>query len=238
MTSEAPHIPDLERDLLATAARIYQAPGEERGRTRRRPALGRGRRLAPVGLALATATAAASVAFVVGAGSDPRADAVATQDAVEHSFGVFRQAVDAPPRQLAPFGLDAGSTHHVVSQAGPDVWIARRDDDQLCIISARANGFAAGCGDVERVIADGLFTDNSSSLPGTDTTADVAALLPDGVASVTLTLWNGARVDLPVSDNALAATLPARPRRARFLDAHGTVHAIDLGDNEEGRAQR
>lgn len=240
--SEPTHIPDLKREMLAAAERLYGSASHERPRAtggHRRPR--RARRLAAVGVALTAATAAASIAFIAGAGSDPHADAIKATiapDTLTKYFSVFRNAPDPIPAELAPFRLEPASAHRIAT-ATSELWVGRRAQGQVCVLARRANGgFAGACSRLEQAALDGIFSDTTPAPadPGAGT-AQVAALLPDGVSSVTLTLWNDTRTELPVKDNVLVGSLPARPRRARFVDANGHQHAIDLGDNTEGRAQ-
>jgi hypothetical protein len=222
MTADEPHIPMLQRDLLLAAARLH-------------PPLRRRRRA--VGLALAGATAAASLAFVLGAGSDPHAVAVrAADDGLAAHFAPFRRPAEMPPADVGA-GLDAGTARRLATP-GAELWVGRGRGGQVCLSHARASGFAGACARFAYVLAEGLFSGGRPA-PGTSASGanDVEALLPDGVSSVTFSLADGSRRAVAVVDNGLAAGFAAAPLSARFRDGAGVQHVVDLGDDREGRAQ-
>jgi hypothetical protein len=228
MNSSVPHIPDLQRDLLIVAGRFY--------RTRRH-----GHRRAAAGLALAAATAAAVVAFILGAGSDPHASAIntAARDELSAHFAAFRRAPDSLPPRYDPSGMfDPGTVHRLATPGGVALWVGRSRDwagrhsgDRMCLMQLRTNNSSGGgCARVDQVLADGFFTVGHPAPGGTATgTAEVGALVPDGVKRVTFVFAGGSTVDVPVMDNGVSTTLPATPKTARFLDANGNTHVIDLG---------
>ncbi|MDX6673416.1 MAG: hypothetical protein QOH11_834 [Solirubrobacteraceae bacterium] len=229
MDPSAPHIPELQRDLLVVAGRLY---GPRR----------HGHRRAAAGLALAAATAAAVVAFIVGAGSDPHANATnttATQDELSAHFAAFRRAPDALPARYDPSGMfDPGTVHRLATPGGAALWVGRSRDwagrhggDRVCVMQLRTNNSSGGgCARVDQVLSDGFFT-HGHPAPGDGApgTTEVGALVPDGVKRVTFVFAGGNIVDVPVVDNGVSTTLPATPKTARFLDANGDPHVIDLG---------
>jgi hypothetical protein len=67
------------------------------------------------------------------------------------------------------------------------------------------------------------------------TASEIAALVPDGVQTVTLTLADDTTRTLPIEDNGAIATLSADPVSARFATDSGQRVVPLMGHNEGGQ---
>jgi hypothetical protein len=241
LAMRGPHIDQLERDLIAAAERIANDPAS-------RPTLrwlsGLRARKRSIAIAVGAAAIAAVVAFIVGAGSDPHASATdpPTGDVLTDHFAIFRQAPAKVTDAENPFtpsgkllGVNVADARRV-TVADRDVWLAR-GTSKVCLMTLGTVGSGASAGTCVRatqVLADGAFVwghpapaDVASQRLPADT-AEVAGLVPDGVASVTFTLADGSVKQVPVTSNVVAATFDASPRSARFRDADDVAHNVRL----------
>lgn len=239
MTRSA-HMPDLERDLVAAAERLRHKSARHGTRARRRRV---GPRAAV--LAIAAAATAAVIGFALGAGSDPHATAAKARSAAERlgeHFAVFREAPSGenaagnPFRETGPgLGVSAAEARHL-KIADRDIWVAA-GDAQVCLMASRAigaGGFGGACVRPAQAEDNGIFTWGHPAPADVDAlhlqpdTSEVAALVMDGVRSVTFTLADGSTRVVGVTGNTLLATFPTSPRSARFRDGNGASHDVPL----------
>jgi hypothetical protein len=201
-----------------------------------------GRRTA--GVAAFALTAATVSAVLASTGSSPtshRATASVRQSGLERAFSVLSRTADQAREQNA-FKSAAGRLMHVdAAGASPlglqdkNVWAAANSLSDLCVASMSGNEVSGGCGHAAEVEGDGLFTQSHpapADIRAQDLaagTVDVVALLPDGVQSVEFTFADGTRRDIEVTDNGMAARFDVQPQRARFTDADGNPHVVDVG---------
>ncbi|MTD47474.1 hypothetical protein GKE82_25050 [Conexibacter sp. W3-3-2] len=188
---------------------------------------------------MATATAAAclaaSIAFFIGAGSDPTATANNVRSGetlLRSQFAVFGTASEASepgnlltPERLGRLALKDASIQRLAVPVGV-VWVGA-DDERICI-AAQLNTTAAdrgACVRTAQALDTGVYTLGQDR--GTSQ-AEVAALIPDGVTAVTFVLANGDRQAAEVTDNGVFATLPALPERVTFQDRDGAQRSVRL----------
>lgn len=237
MSEKPVHLPEL-RDQLRTAAMETRQPHARR--VSRSPRAFAGATLA--------AAIAAVIAFIIGAGSDPRAtaDPVRSDGTLLNSrFAVFDRTSDsgdpgnpfattASPQLLDPMApdgrlaVDPGSVHRI-ALPGQNVWVAA-NSRKVCISAppqAKAGATRVACARPAQILEAGLFLWGRPT-PRHAGGVEIAGLLPDGVDAATIVLDNGVTVDAKVSDNGLAASLPSTPARVRFRDETGNQHNARL----------
>jgi hypothetical protein len=192
------------------------------------------------------ATAAACAAIAAGSISGaPNGEARTARKAADTvPFAVLRRPQAADDLSGNPFdrkgvpdrrGIDPSSARKLgISR---DVWAAR-SDSYVCIRmqSAFTPGvFAGACTPAETAPEYGVFL-SSHPAPDvadraglSDRAVEAAGLLPDGVASIRLTLADGTTKAIEVVDNGFAALLPDRPTGIRFTDSSGNQHNVQEG---------
>ena len=227
------YLPELRRELL-TAAAAQAAPRHAPGRTP-------GRRSRVLAGTLVAACASASLAFMLGAGSDPQAtanDVRADGVLLRAQFAVFGKDSDAQlpgnpftAERMGRSEMQAPSVHRLsVPQA--DVWVGA-DERQICLSAAieGSNAARGSCARPAQVADSGLYVLGREAPTG-DAVADartaVAGLVPDGVATVTFHFRDGTPVSAPVVGNGVATSLTEFPVRATFQDEQGEEHGVDL----------
>jgi hypothetical protein len=118
-------------------------------------------------------------------------------------------------------------------RAGPKGFATRH---VLCLMSSSYDfrGWGMSCGDVDQLRSRGIQTGTSPSAPQAFTTTDrpgpsvrEIAVVPDGVARVTVRLRHGRSVTVPVKDNIYKYVIHESPAMMGtvWLDASG--HRID-----------
>lgn len=187
-----------------------------------------------VGLLAATAALALSTRGTNGAIAAPSGASVA-----EASFGVLRmEAQEARPfadaSRLAP-GIESASVHSV--WIGLDRYSAASTADTVCLDALRAGDrgvSTGGCAPISTAVASGLFTGSRAAPNDPDPDeVSIAALLPDEVKSVDITLASGEKRTVDVRWNIVAATFSEQPVSGRFVKADGADVVVNL--KPEGR---
>jgi hypothetical protein len=233
---EKVYLPELRDQLreVAVATRAQRA---------HRP----GRRPFAISGAVLAATAAAVIAFVIGAGSDPRAAATSVRSdgmLLNARFAVFEGASDAnhagdpfattaTPQLMAP--LSGGARMKVIPDSvhrlalpGRSVWVAATERN-VCISAAshlEPGATRVACARPTQILDDGLFVWGRPSHD--DGQAEIAGLVPDGIQRVTFVLSDGSEVPATVSGNGVAAALAAPPTRVEFRGRDNVPHSAPL----------
>jgi hypothetical protein len=202
-----------------------------------------GRRVLGVaGFALVAATVSAVLAS---AGSSPDSHqataSTAGQSGLERAFNVLSRTPAQANGAPNAFESSAGRLMHVDAAAasplnlkGNNVWAASNASSDLCVAAVSASEVSGGCGHPSAVEADGLFTqshpapDDIKSQGLAPGTVDVVALVPDGAQSVEFTFADGTSRAADVADNGVTARFDHQPQRARFTDAVGNAHVVEL----------
>ncbi|MTD47473.1 hypothetical protein GKE82_25045 [Conexibacter sp. W3-3-2] len=184
-------------------------------------------RLAIGAFALLVGVLAALCALAFSGGGTNAATAAGDTTQSSESFGVLRSLPDASATgafaqsdRVAP-GI-ATAPVHTVNALNGDRFAVAATTDTVCVQTTHADGnYATGaCGRIADAQANGFFQ-FSRPAPGTAKAGEVrlAALVPDGVQNVSVTLTTGKSVDIPVAQNIAAADLDAAPATARFTRA-------------------
>ncbi|HEX4344114.1 MAG TPA: hypothetical protein VHZ31_00990 [Solirubrobacteraceae bacterium] len=141
------------------------------------------------------------------------------------------QELAGPGSAISPDLESARSRVATVEDGERDVSVASGAGDTVCL-AYRATGSSgpilATCSSIDAAAAHGLIS-VSHAAPGAGVnpdTADVTALVPDGVSTVTLGFADAPDVDLDVTDNTVAAEVDA-PTTLSFTDDDGTT-TVDL----------
>ena len=212
-------------------------------------------------LAIAAATCVGVVAAVVSSGTDDRARAgsarvhaaVSAPSAVPSvlsRYAVFQRP--APSAGTNPFeriaaytSVDAASARPIASADG-QVWAAF-GADKVCV-QAKSNlepaGSPGACAPLQSFRAGESLIGWSRPSPAaaasagvSSSTAEVYALVPDGVDHVDFTLTDGTDTTLEAYANGVFGQLPHPPVEQRFTDASGTHHVQRLTRPVEKGAQ-
>jgi hypothetical protein len=196
-------------------------------------------RMSAAAFAALAAGIAATAAFALSNGADNQAGAASSSDAAAPApFAALQGSPNGDPADN-PFNQTPGvdpSQAHQLSVPGHDVW-AVASADFICIMaksSVDPSVATGGCAPPDIVAQDGLFTSSqpapddvkAQGLPGSST--EVAALVPDGIESVTFSLPDGNTKDIAAVDNVVQSLLVAKPTGARFTDAAGAMHIVDF----------
>lgn len=126
----------------------------------------------------------------------------------------------APPSAAAMRGTGAAS-------ARSRLWVAAREDGTQCLLAQAANfdGPAETCASADEAKAGTLFMTQSWSASD----VELFGLVPDGVASVTVTFADGSASKLPVSGNAYAGRFSKPTASITFTNAVGETFEHNAG---------
>ncbi|HEY1539470.1 MAG TPA: hypothetical protein VGF63_08745 [Solirubrobacteraceae bacterium] len=212
--------------------------------------LGRRLRLPAVAAIVTAAAIAVLVALVAGGGggshraiaNDVRSDG----EILRLRFSVFGQpsqasdpgnpfAPTATPRLTDGFSAsgyleigDDGVQHVTVS--GEDVWLGA-GPHKVCMAAAPAQESARRvvCARPHQIVDHGLFEWGRPAPPAAGPKAiEITGLVIDGVRTVTFRLADGEVAGATVTENVVAAALPADPVHVTFRDGDGILHSADL----------
>ena len=222
------YLPELRAELVRVAARRSTPHRRRRRRYRSRALAGTG----------AATAVAATVAFMLGAGSDPRATAKDVRSAgvlLSDHFAVFGEPSDAEQpgnpftaAKMGRFAIQPDSVHQLTPSDG--LWVGA-DAQRICLSVAieGENSERGSCARPAQVIESGLYTighEAPTGDRGVDARTTLAGLVPDGVTSLTFRLRDGTEIPVAAQRNGVFADLPDAPLRATFVDANGNRHVV------------
>lgn len=234
-TNHGPLLPQLERDLIAA---VPHAPA------RRAPTWRRGRSVA-AGVAVSAAAVAAAISFAAGSSDDQSASAGRVPrviDALSAQFSVLNReptaADQAPYEENSHLPGIRTTTRHLPDRGdGAQLWAARGAGGQMCLLAhtpIAATAVGGTCVRQEQAISDGVFLEQRAdpqrlaASGRASTTTEIAALVPNGVTSVSFTLANGELLSADTSDNGVYVSSAQPIRTARFVDGRGQKHTVRL----------
>jgi hypothetical protein len=188
-----------------------------------------------VAAALVAAAASATIAFVAGAGSDPRATAQRTPTD-RSPFAIFD--LPAAPHSGDTLPIPPGAPRltrqdpHRLSVEGHDVWVTSGNRTACVVLATDPRNEAASataCGALSDAEANGLFLTSRAAPGASGAQWQLAGLIPDDIDQVQVTLEGGDTKLLQPVHNVVVAVLDATPILARFTSADGRDHVQKLG---------
>jgi hypothetical protein len=167
----------------------------------------------------------------------PEAPVSAVPAAESASFGVLRRAQGAAdafgPATVAatPAGANPALARSVAvptsSLSAGRVWVMPADDAICLRVVDPLGGDGWVCSTTSDAVAGRLIGAMRSSTGDTGP-AFVHGLVPDGVAEVTVTGPTGGTVDVPVTDNVYATTIPATPATVTYTPSDAQSVVLDV----------
>ena len=122
------------------------------------------------------------------------------------------------------YGLDTAQLEEVSVGASGSIWTVPGSGGLCVFYAVPANptadlpaSFFGGCSLTSWVVKDGEIARGTEP----DGTHILFGLVPNGNARITATMPSGAPVSIPVTDNAVLQTLPAKPTGIDLNDASG-----------------
>lgn len=199
-----------------------------------------------IGLVCLAAAVAGGLAFAVASSTDRQAAAGGAQGKPAPPFALLRES--APTQAAAergPFGSGHAGALGVdlatarTTTVGARTYWAATGGSKVCVsVSSRfeSGGTFGACASWQDASSDGVIV---TSQPSPDAiakngldpaTTELAALLPDGVDEVAVTLSDGTTTNAQVTDNTTALVASRAPVSLRFTSGSGP-HVVHLNRN-------